>query len=90
MTESQAIAAANAERWTREDQARRIASRAIVKLTKPEGNSLRYDKYLVLMNEMRKRALLSRVTKRDMRLIAQGNAGDKLRAGRMMLAYLEG
>ena len=83
----QSIAAANAARYTREDMQRRLGK--VVIAPKPEGNSLRHDKYLILMFEMSKRAVFNRVTKRDMRLIAQGNAGDKLRAGRMMLAFLE-
>ena len=52
--------------------------------------SERYRKYLVLMDSMKERAYTNKITKRDLRVIAQGNAGDKLRAGRMMLAYLGG
>ena len=88
MTEREAIAAANAEKWTREDQARRIARR--INPPKPEGNSQRYDNYLKLMQGMSFRAYQGKITKRDLRTIAQANAGDKLRAGRMMLAYLGG
>ena len=88
MTEQQAIAAANANRWTIEDAARRIANRAIINAPAPKSS--RYDNYLRLMGEMRIRAYNGNVSKRDLRVIAQANAGDKLRAGRMMLAYLGG
>ena len=89
MTPLQQRAADNAARYTREDAQRRKGM-VIAPQPKPEGNSPRYDKYLILMASMRERAALNQVSKRDLRTIAQGNAGDKLRAGRMMLAYLGG
>ena len=51
--------------------------------------SERYRKYLVLMAGMQERAYTNKITKRDLRIIAEGNAGDKLRAARMTLAFLE-
>ena len=51
--------------------------------------SERYRKYVVLMDSMKERAYTDKITKRDLRIIAQGNAGDKLRAERMTLAFLE-
>ena len=40
------------------------------------------------MEAMKERAYNNKITKRDLRIIAQGNAGDKLAAERKLLAYL--
>ena len=85
MTEQQAIAAANAARYTREDIARRIASRIIHE----PSTSIRHGNYLRLIAEMKTRAYNNKVTKWDMRFIAKNNAGDKLAASRKLYYYLE-
>ena len=86
MTEREAIAAANAERWTREDQARRIASRII---QNAPITSTRHGNYLRLVAEMKTRAYNNKVTRWDERFIAKNNAGDKLAADRKLYHYLE-
>ena len=54
-----------------------------------EGNSPRYDNYLKLLSQMRERAVQDKVSERDERFIAKANAGDELRASRMLYYYLE-